>query len=157
MLRRFANKLRAAAPAPVSGWFQTREVCYYGNYSRFQIPRRRELLAQMGLTDFQVIPAVGEETADPNLAPPELAEALALHKARRWPETTPPTAIWSSARTPLWCWTARSWGKPRDAAHALEMLTALSGKRHHVYTGVALLRDGRNKSPTRTPRSTSAP
>ena len=40
-------------------------------------PRRRELLAQMGLTDFQVIPAVGEETADPNLAPPELAEALA--------------------------------------------------------------------------------
>ncbi|MDY4953628.1 MAG: Maf family protein, partial [Candidatus Onthomonas sp.] len=24
-------------------------------------PRRRELLAQMGLTDFQIIPAVGEE------------------------------------------------------------------------------------------------
>ena len=34
-------------------------------------------------------------------------------------------------------------GKPHDEAHALEMLTALSGREHHVYTGVAVLQDGR--------------
>ena len=34
-------------------------------------------------------------------------------------------------------------GKPHDEAHALAMLTALSGREHHVYTGVAVLQDGR--------------
>ena len=45
-------------------------------------PRRQELLAQMGLTDFEIHPAVGEELAEPGLTPPELVQALALHKAR---------------------------------------------------------------------------
>jgi septum formation protein len=31
-------------------------------------------------------------------------------------------------------------GKPRDAAHAREMLVALSGRTHHVLTGIFLLR-----------------
>ena len=29
-------------------------------------------------------------------------------------------------------------GKPKDAAHAVEMLRALAGKRHTVYTGVCV-------------------
>lgn len=39
-------------------------------------PRRQELLAQMGLTDFEIHPAVGEELAEPGLTPPELVQAL---------------------------------------------------------------------------------
>ncbi len=39
-------------------------------------PRRRELLAQMGLTDFEIHPALGEELAQPDLTPPELVQAL---------------------------------------------------------------------------------
>ena len=45
-------------------------------------PRRRELLAQMGLTDFEIHPALGEELAQPDLTPPELVQALALQKAQ---------------------------------------------------------------------------
>ena len=43
-----------------------------------QSPRRRQLLEQMGITKFQVIPAQGEETADPSLPPHRLGEELAL-------------------------------------------------------------------------------
>ena len=99
-------------------------------------PRRRELLAQMGLTDFQVIPAVGEETADPNLAPPELAEALALHKAREVARNHAAHGDLVIGADTIVVLDGKVLGKPRDAAHALEMLTALSGRRHHVYTGV---------------------
>jgi septum formation protein len=36
-------------------------------------------------------------------------------------------------------------GKPRDAAHARAMLTALSGREHRVVSGLALRRDGRTE------------
>jgi septum formation protein len=34
-------------------------------------------------------------------------------------------------------------GKPRDAAHAVQMLTALSGREHQVMTGVTVRKAGR--------------
>ena len=39
-------------------------------------------------------------------------------------------------------------GKPSDAAHAIEMLTSLSGRTHHVLTGIFLIRlpDGATRS-----------
>ena len=45
-------------------------------------------------------------------------------------------------------------GKPRDAAHAREMLAALSGRTHHVLTGIFLLRlpDGATRSAVETRR-----
>lgn len=105
-------------------------------------PRRRELLAQMGLTDFQIIPAVGEEIVDPALDPPALAEALALHKAREVArDHAAPGDLVIGADT-IVVLDSQVLGKPRDTDHALEMLTALSGRQHHVYTGVAVLRDG---------------
>lgn len=105
-------------------------------------PRRRELLAQMGLTDFQIIPAVGEEIVDPALEPPALSEALALHKAREVArDHASPGDLVIGADT-IVVLDGQVLGKPRDADHALEMLTALSGRQHHVYTGVAVLRDG---------------
>lgn len=107
-----------------------------------QSPRRRELLAQMGLTDFQIIPAVGEEIVDPTLAPPALAESLALHKAREVARNhAGPGDLVIGADT-IVVLDGKVLGKPHDAAHAREMLTALSGQWHHVYTGVAVLRDG---------------
>jgi len=36
----------------------------------------------------------------------------------------------------------RLFGKPRDAEHAREMLTALSGETHRVVSGLAMRRDG---------------
>ena len=106
-------------------------------------PRRRELLAQMGLTDFEIHPAVGEELAEPGLTPPELVQALALHKAREVAEKfAQPGDLVIGADT-IVVLDDQVLGKPHDEAHALEMLTALAGREHHVYTGVAVLQDGR--------------
>ena len=37
-----------------------------------QSPRRRQLLGQMGFTDFKICPARGEEVAAPGLTPAQL-------------------------------------------------------------------------------------
>lgn len=105
-------------------------------------PRRQELLLQMGLTEFQVIPAIEAELTDPTLTPPALVEALALHKAREVAHKhAAPGDLVIGADT-IVVLDDKILGKPRNTAHALQMLTALSGRRHHVYTGVAVLRDG---------------
>lgn len=46
-----------------------------------QSPRRRQLLEQMGMTEFQICPAQGEEVMDPALNPGELVERLSRAKA----------------------------------------------------------------------------
>ena len=46
-----------------------------------QSPRRRELLAQMGVPQFEVVPALGEEIASPGLSPAQLVEVLSRQKA----------------------------------------------------------------------------
>lgn len=104
-------------------------------------PRRQDLLRQMGLTDFKVIPAEVEETVDPALAPPALAEALALQKARAVAQQyAAPGDLIIGADT-IVVLDHQVLGKPRNAAHALQMLTALSGRNHLVYTGIAVLQD----------------
>ena len=45
-----------------------------------QSPRRRELLGQMGFTDFVIRPAKGEEVVDPGLLPDKLVEELSRQK-----------------------------------------------------------------------------
>lgn len=102
-------------------------------------PRRRELLMQMGLTDFDVRPARGEEAADTSLSPEELVKTLALQKAREIRAQAHPTDTVIGADTVV-VHAGRILGKPRDRADAEEMLRALSGGIHQVYTGVAVLR-----------------
>ena len=46
-----------------------------------QSPRRRELLERMGISDFLIRPAQGEEIFDPSLTPAQLVEALTRQKA----------------------------------------------------------------------------
>lgn len=106
-------------------------------------PRRRELLAQMGLTDFEIHPALGEELAQPDLTPPELVQALALHKAQEVAQTFAQSGDVVIGADTIVVLDGQVLGKPHDEAHALAMLTALSGREHHVYTGVAVLQDGR--------------
>ena len=106
-------------------------------------PRRRELLAQMGLTDFEIHPALGEELAQPDLTPPELVQALALHKAQEVAQAFAQSGDVVIGADTIVVLDGQVLGKPHDEAHALAMLTALSGREHHVYTGVAVLQDGR--------------
>lgn len=100
-------------------------------------PRRRELLEQMGILDFEVLPAKGEETAPAGLSPEELVKHLALQKAREvFALRGGATVIGADTVVAL---EGRILGKPKDAADAAEMLAALSGRSHEVYTGVAVL------------------
>ena len=106
-----------------------------------QSPRRRELLGQMGLTDFIIRPALGEERADPNLSPDRLVEALSAHKGLEVAAASDPGDLVIAADTVV-AVDGQVLGKPRDRADALRMLAALSGRAHTVYTGVTLCRDG---------------
>lgn len=103
-------------------------------------PRRRELLGQMGIEDFEVLPAQGEETAPEGLAPDALVARLALQKAREV-ATLRPEATVIGADTVV-ALDGRVLGKPSDEGEAREMLSALSGRRHQVYTGMAVLSGG---------------
>jgi septum formation protein len=104
-------------------------------------PRRKELLEMLGVKDLKIVPAVGEEKSEPGLAPEELVKALALHKAREVAESCGAEDIVIAADTIVWH-DKRVFGKPHTEAEAARMLRALSGRRHEVYTGVAVLRGG---------------
>ena len=102
-------------------------------------PRRRELLTRMGIADFDVRVPETEETYPPNLSPRETVEYISREKAQAAAALCRPDEIVITADTMVFLDGARL-GKPRDEAHALEMLTALQGRRHTVCTGVTVCR-----------------
>ena len=103
-------------------------------------PRRRELMHQMGLDDFEILPAKGEERAPESLTPAQLVEQLALQKAREVAALRPDCAV-IGADTVV-ALGDEVLGKPESEARAKEILRALSGRHHQVYTGVAVLAGG---------------
>lgn len=102
-------------------------------------PRRRELLERIGVTDFIVrVPEV-EEYFPEGLTPPEVVSYISREKAEAAARLCGPDDIVITADTMVFLDDKRL-GKPRDEAQALEMLTALQGRRHTVCTGVTVLR-----------------
>lgn len=106
-------------------------------------PRRRELLSL--ITDEFEILVSGCDEFVPEGTPAEkvpaiLAEQKALAVAKLRPEDT---VIGSDTVVVL---NNEIFGKPKDKAHAHAMLKALSGKRHFVYTGVAVAEKGEVRS-----------
>lgn len=100
-------------------------------------PRRRELLAEAG-AKFRVVEPPGEEPTDLGEESPQRhAEAVAFFKARSV-AVMHPSAVVLGADTVV-AVNGRILGKPIDAADARGMLETLSGTRHQVITGVALL------------------
>ena len=98
-----------------------------------QSPRRRELLERMGITKFDIIPAKGEEVANPDLSPQALVEALSRQKAAEVAQQEPDALV--IAADTVVAIDGKVLGKPTSPQHAIEMLTGLSGREHHVYTG----------------------
>ena len=106
-------------------------------------PRRRELLERIGITDFQVrVPEVEEYYPD-SLTPPEIVSYISREKADAAAKLCGPEDIVITADTMVFLDHARL-GKPRDEAHALEMLTALQGRKHTVCTGVTVRQNQRS-------------
>lgn len=106
-----------------------------------QSPRRRQLLEHMGFTDFLIRPAQGEELADPNLDPGGLVEALSRQKALEISASADPEDLIIAADTVV-AVDGQVLGKPHSTQQAHEMLSALSGREHTVYTGVTVCRGG---------------
>ncbi len=103
-----------------------------------QSPRRRELLGQMGFS-FTVRPAKGEELPHPELTPAQLVEELARQKALEVSAGAEADDVVVAADTVV-AIDGKVLGKPHDKVHAAQMLSALSGREHTVYTGVAVKR-----------------
>ena len=101
-------------------------------------PRRRELLAQIGLACTVRVPQVEERIPD-GLGPRETVESLSRMKAEA--ADLSPEEIGIAADTMVFL-DGQRLGKPADAAEALSMLTALQGRRHTVCTGVTVRRGG---------------
>ena len=104
-----------------------------------QSPRRRELLGQMGFTDFVIRPAQGEEIVDPNLSPDKLVEELSRQKCAEVAAAAAPDDLVIAADTVV-AIDGTVLGKPHSEQEAYAMLSRLSGRHHTVYTGVTISR-----------------
>jgi septum formation protein len=102
-------------------------------------PRRAELLRAAGF-DFVVDPADVDESVRPGETPEAHVRRLAREKADAGAVRHPGRAVIGADTVVVV--DGRILGKPRDAADARGMLEALSGRTHHVFTGVAVARDG---------------
>lgn len=107
-------------------------------------PRRRELLAQLGLTP-EVVPADVDETARPGEAPAEYVIRLALSKARAGRAHCAPGTLVLGSDTAVVA-DGRILGKPANRDEFRAMLGRLSGREHKVLTGVALAGEGLEES-----------
>lgn len=107
-------------------------------------PRRRELLEMLGVPDLTIRPATGPERATPGAGPEQTVRELSLHKAQEVAQTCAPEDIIIAADTIVYL-DGAILGKPKDHDDAVRMLTALSGREHIVYTGVAVLRGGETR------------
>ncbi|WP_374325556.1 Maf family protein [Aquipseudomonas alcaligenes] len=101
-------------------------------------PRRRELLAQIGVPFVTLIASI-DETALPGEPAERYVERLAREKALAGLAalSDPADAVVLGADTAV-VLDGRILGKPADRAECLATLTALSGREHQVLTAVAL-------------------
>ena len=104
-------------------------------------PRRRELLERMGISDFKVIPAKGDEIAARTLTTDQLVEELSRRKCAEVAAAHPKALV--IAADTLVAVNNRVLGKPVSEEDAARMLAALSGRLHMVYTGVTVSCEGK--------------
>jgi septum formation protein len=101
-------------------------------------PRRSELLRGAGIR-FEVLPASIAEVERPGETPLAFAQRLARSKALAVAgRVGAPPRRWVLGADTIVVLDGEVFGKPRDPAHALELLERLVGREHCVVTAVAL-------------------
>ena len=113
------------------------------NLKKYQIilasnsPRRKELMSGLGV-DYVVktLPDVDESYPD-SLQGGDIPEFIACKKAGAYRSILQPGELLITADTIVWL-DGKVLGKPQGREGAVEMLRALSGKKHQVFTGVCL-------------------
>lgn len=101
-------------------------------------PRRRELLARLGLHPLVRPADIDESVADAE-SPDALVLRLARQKCAASAERTIGDEVLLAADT-IVTLDGHVFGKPRDRDDAADMLTRLSGRTHQVMTGVTVRR-----------------
>lgn len=105
-------------------------------------PRRKELLQEI-IKEFTVCPSSFDESSvNAHLPPRKLVKELAKGKALAvyFSGNTDAVVLGSDTVVAL---KNKVLGKPKTQEEAREMLTALSGKTHAVYTGVCVIAQGK--------------
>jgi len=98
-------------------------------------PRRRELLAQLGIP-FEVVTSDVPETPAPAERPAAFAQRVARDKAAEVARRCPGALV--LAADTIVAVEGVIFGKPQDRADARRMLEALAGRTHEVLTAVTL-------------------
>ena len=104
-------------------------------------PRRVELLRDIGIVPDQILPANINESPHPAELPRHLAQRLAFEKMQKI-SIEKPDAFILAADTVVGCG-RRILPKAETADEVRTCLRLLSGRRHHVYTGVAFYAAGK--------------
>lgn len=98
-------------------------------------PRRKDILRNMGL-DFQIVPSSVDESKIKAVLPCNLVKRLAIAKAddvaSDYKDATVISADTIVAKG------LKVYGKPKDEADAIAMISSLNNKWHTVYTGVCV-------------------
>ncbi|WP_456273880.1 Maf family protein [Bacillus sp. AK031] len=105
-------------------------------------PRRKDLLQQIQLS-FTVSISHADETYSEGSPPHEVVMELAKRKALSVAKDNPGSFVIGSDTVVVH--QDEILGKPADSTHAKQMLRALSGNTHSVYTGVAIVKDDQQK------------
>jgi septum formation protein len=106
-----------------------------------QSPRRRELLAGMGL-QFEIIPSNFDEHLDDSRSPEVVAIELAIGKASDVAEKFPDCLVIGSDT--IVTINGNQLEKPHDKVEATQMLKRLSGTYNEVTTSLAVMRKADN-------------
>ena len=103
-----------------------------------QSPRRKELLGQMGLRGFKITSPEVDETVEEHMPPAQVVEELSRRKRPAVAGHADPDDLTIAADTVV-ALEGAVLGKPADQRDAFAMLSALSGNRHYVYTGLTVI------------------
>ena len=100
-------------------------------------PRRRELMAGLGVNyEVRILPD-GDESYPDTLQGGEIPLYIAKEKADAYIPMMQPDELIITADTIVWL-DGKVLGKPQDREDALQMLRTMSGRTHEVFTGVCI-------------------